>query len=156
MPRPWPQPASSVLKLQFAAEQALQSLSAGSARKGTLSVPVTPLANRMALWANDQYSYFILRPVLGLPAGLLIYNLFLFFSLLRKALRSNLRCFCRVSGTGQSRTGRAGRPVSFALNSALLTQPLADGQRVSGRAIWGYFRAAASWPVRAQAEDCTG
>lgn len=51
--------------------------------QGTLSVPVT-LWQPDALWASDQLSYSFLSLYYGLALGLLIYNLFLYFSLREK------------------------------------------------------------------------
>lgn len=86
--------------------------------QGTLSVPVT-LWQPDALWASDQYSYSFLSLYYGLAAGLLIYNLFLFFSL-REKLYVIYVAFVAFLALGQA--GLAGLVGQFlSPNSALLT-----------------------------------
>ncbi|PCC99424.1 diguanylate cyclase [Halopseudomonas pelagia] len=88
------------------------------ASQGTLSVPVT-LWQPDALWASDQFSYSFLSLYYGLALGLLIYNLFLFFSL-REKLYLIYVPFVAFLALGQA--GLAGLVGQFIWpNNALLT-----------------------------------
>ncbi|WP_022962521.1 diguanylate cyclase [Halopseudomonas pelagia] len=86
--------------------------------QGTLSVPVT-LWQPDALWVSDQISYSFLSLYYGLACGLLIYNLFLFFSL-REKLYLIYVAFVAFLALGQA--GLAGLVGQFIWpNNALLT-----------------------------------
>lgn len=88
------------------------------ASQGTISVPAT-LWQPDVLWASDQLSYSFLSLYYGLACGLLIYNLFLFFSL-RDKLYLIYVTFVAFLAFGQA--GLAGLIGQFVWpNSALLT-----------------------------------
>lgn len=101
--------------------------------QGTLSVPVT-LWQPDALWANDQLSYSFLSLYYGLACGLLIYNLFLFFSL-RDKLYLVYVAFVACLALGQA--GLAGLVGQFVwLNNALLTH-LSPTAGVAAAGVFG-------------------
>ena len=111
------------------------SLYVRAASSGTLTVPVN-LWQPDALWADDQVSYALLSCYFGLLAGLMVYNLFLFFSL-RDKLYLIYVAFIGFLALGQA--GLAGLTGQFIWpNNALLTH-LSPTGGVSLAGIFGVY-----------------
>ena len=111
------------------------SLYVRAASSGTLSIPVN-LWQPDALWADDQVSYALLSCYFGLLAGLMVYNLFLFFSL-RDKLYLIYVAFIGFLALGQA--GLAGLTGQFIWpNNALLTH-LSPTGGVSLAGIFGVY-----------------
>ena len=101
--------------------------------QGTLSVPVT-LWQPAALAQSDQYQYTLLSIYYGLLAGMVLYNLFLFFTL-RERLYLIYVAFVGLLGLGQA--GLAGFTGQFLWpDNALLTH-LSPTAGVSAAGVFG-------------------